>query len=313
MLFALIIMRWRPEFRRAVAFTLLAIVIGLIGLIVLARYSLIPAGLSISILPREICLLIVAIGNIRIFLVFVIQVLFARKAVPRILGDVAIAVALVVFALIRMNAVGVNLASIITTSAVLTGVVAFSLQATLGNLWGGIALQLDNTCRIGDWIQIEGLMGQVVGIRWRYTSIATNRNETIIIPNATLVNKTVTLLGRRGDERIAWRRPIEFDVGYEWTPGQVIAVVNAALDRAEIPYVATNPKAHCICAAFDAPAVRYWVRYWLTDLTEDEWVDSEIRVHVFAALGRARMEIPICEVGFVPALRAPSEIDPRRS
>ena len=66
-----------------------------------------------------------------------------------------------------MHVGGVNLASIITTSAVLTGVVAFSLQETLGNLWGGISLQLDNTARLGDWVRIENVTGQIVGIRWR--------------------------------------------------------------------------------------------------------------------------------------------------
>ena len=56
---------------------------------------------------------------------------------------------------------------------------------------------------------------------------------------------------------------------------------------------ATEPKAHCICWAFDAPAIKYVVRYRLMELREDEWVDSNVRIHIFAALGRARMEIPI--------------------
>ena len=82
-----------------------------------------------------------------------------RLAIPRILGGRADRVVLIVFALFRMKVVGVNLAGIITTSAVITGVIAFSLQETLGNLWGGIALQLDNTCRIGDWIRMDGVIG----------------------------------------------------------------------------------------------------------------------------------------------------------
>jgi small-conductance mechanosensitive channel len=81
-------------------------------------------------------------------------------AIPRIIADVLIAAVLVVFGIIRMKVVGVNLAGIITTSAVITGVIAFSLQETLGNLWGGVALQLDNTCRIGDWIRMEARRGR---------------------------------------------------------------------------------------------------------------------------------------------------------
>ena len=293
LLFALITIRLRPELRRPGLVTLLIIALGLGGLALLSRVQLIPAHLAIAVIPRELCLLIVALGNIRIYISFVVNVLLARRAVPRILGEVAIAVSLIAFTLIRLDAVGVNLTSIIATTTVAGAAIAFAAQSTLGNLLGGISLQLDNTCRLGDWIEIEGVTGEVVGIRWRYTSLATVNNVTIIIPNAQLMNNRVTLLGRRGDQRIPWRRPIEFGVGYEWTPGQVLAVVNAALERVTIPFVATEPKAHCICAGFDASAIKYVVYYWLTDIGSYIITDSRVRVHAYAALGRAGMEIPI--------------------
>ncbi|TMH55429.1 MAG: mechanosensitive ion channel, partial [Betaproteobacteria bacterium] len=259
----------------------------------LSRYQLIPAQLTIAVVPREICLLIVAIGIIRVFITFITSVLLARRAVPRILGEVSLAVALVVYALFRMDALGVNLTAISVSAAALTAIIGFAAQATLGNLLGGISLQLDNTCRIGDWIEIDGVTGEVVSIRWRYTALATVNNVTIVIPNAELMKNRVTLIGRRGDLRIPWRRPIEFGVGYEWTPGQVLAVVHAALERGEIPFVATEPIAHCVCAGFDQSAIKYIVYYWLTDIKSYLVTDSRVRVHVYAALGRAGMEIPI--------------------
>jgi small-conductance mechanosensitive channel/CRP-like cAMP-binding protein len=293
LLFALITMRLRPELQRSVLITLLLIAFGLGGLSLLSRYQIIPAHLAISVIPREICLLIVAVGNIRIYITFLINVLLARRAVPRIVGEVSIALSLIVFTLVRLDAVGVNLTSLIATTAVGGAAIAFAMQSTLGNLLGGISLQLDNTCRIGDWIEIEGVTGEVVGIRWRYTALATVNNVTIIIPNAQLMNNRVTLLGRRGDQRIPWRRPIEFTVGYEWTPGQVMAVVNAALERVDISCVATDPPANCICSGFDANAVKYIVYYWLTDINQYMVTDSRVRVHVYAALGRSGMDIPI--------------------
>ena len=293
LLFGLITMRLRPELRRSILVTLLLIALGLGGLSLLSRYQIIPAHLAISVVPREICLLIVALGIIRIYITFVVNVLLARRAVPRIVGEVSIALSVVVFTLIRLDAVGVNLTSIIATTAVGGAAIAFAMQSTLGNLLGGISLQLDNTCRIGDWIEIEGVTGEVVGIRWRYTALATVNNVTIIIPNASLMNNRVTLLGRRGDQRIPWRRPIEFMVGYEWTPGQVMAVVNAALERVDVPFVASEPAANCICAAFDSNAIKYTVYYWLTDIKQYMVTDSRVRVHVYAALGRAGMDIPI--------------------
>ena len=294
LLLGLITIRWQPLLRRSVFVKFVMIVLGLGGLELLSRYQPIPAHLAISVVPREICLLIVALGNIQLWIAFLGNVLLARRAVPRILGEVLLFVALIVYALFRIDALGVNLTTINISLGAVLGGVAFAAQATLNNLLGGISLQLDNTCRIGDWIELEsGITGEVVSIRWRYTALATVNNVTVIIPNAQLMNSRVTILGRRGDERIPWRRPIEFGVGYEWTPGQVLSVVREALARADIPFVATDRQPDCFCAGFDPSAIKYVVWYWLTDTRSYLITDSRMRVQVFAALGRAGMEIPI--------------------
>ncbi len=290
---ALVLMRWKRDQRQAMLQMLILLVIGVVGLLALNQFGASIAPTLAGAALREVCLLLAAFGFIRIFLVFVFQGLFARMALPRILGDVLFAFSLLTYTVYRMYAVGFDFASIAITSTVIGGGVALSLKEPLANLWGGVAIQLDNTCRIGDWIRIEGAMGQVVSIRWRYTALATNAGETLIIPNSLLVSHRVNLLARRGDQRIPWRRPVEFGVGYEWPPSRVIAVVDDALARADIVNVARAPAPSCICWSFDPSAIRYVIRYWLTNLVEDEWTDSEIRVHAFAALAREGMEIPI--------------------
>jgi CRP-like cAMP-binding protein len=202
------------------------------------------------------------------------------------------AVALVVYLLVRVSASGVNLAAIAIPSTVITAALAFSLQATLGNLWGGIALQLDNTCRIGDWIRFEGVTGQIVSIRWRYLAMATTTNETVIIPNAKLVNNHVHVLGRRGDFRVPLRHTVPFAVVYSVPPSQVIAIVRDALLRSEIPTMAMDPPPQCVCLGFDDNGIQYGAIYWLTDLGRDMGTDSDVRVHVYAALQRHGMQIP---------------------
>ena len=289
---ALVTLWLRRDLRGNMINMSIAMGVGLVGLIVLARYGGAISDATIAVVVREALLLLVAIGFTRVLLMFLFQGVLKRLAIPRILADVLIAVVLVVFALVRMKVVGVNLASIITTSAVITGVIAFSLQETLGNLWGGIALQLDNTCRIGDWIRMDGVSGQVVGIRWRYTAIATNMGETVIIPNGQLIKNRVTVLGRRGDERIPARRDVEFTVSYDAPASRVLAAVVDGLAHAEIRNVAVRPPIIVNCTGFGDSGVHYVVRYWCTDLAHDLWTDSQIRLHVAAILARNRMEIP---------------------
>ncbi|HKE13663.1 MAG TPA: hypothetical protein VKB80_02275, partial [Kofleriaceae bacterium] len=77
-----------------------------------------------------------------------------RVEVPRIVQDVVAAGSFIVGALFLLPAWGVNLGGLIATSAVLTAVIGFSLQDTLGNLMGGMTLQMEKSIRPGDWVQV---------------------------------------------------------------------------------------------------------------------------------------------------------------
>jgi small-conductance mechanosensitive channel/CRP-like cAMP-binding protein len=282
----------RPALRRAMFRLILMLAVGLGALLLLSTLPGADPQATLRVVLREVALLILAIAVAGIALTFTFEALLGGRAVPRILADVLMALALIGFALYRMNVAGVNIAGIVTTSAIITGVIAFSLQEALGNLWGGIALQVDNTCRIGDWIRVDDLMGKVVSIRWRYVAIATNDDETIIVPNSTLMKQKVTVIGRRGDDRVPWRRRIEFFTGYDVPPSRVIAIVDAALRRAEIPYVVRSPEPSVRVVKFDASTIRYAVRFWVDEPYHDEWIDSQVALHAHSALGRHGIEMP---------------------
>ncbi len=289
---AAVMMGWHRETRRTMVAMLAVVVVGLIGaFIIYAIPSARPDG-KLAVAVREFVLFIIAFGLIRVFFTFLFQGVLARFAMPRILTDLLLTVALIVYLLVRVNASGVDLTAIAVPSSVIGAALAFSLQATLGNLWGGIALQLDNTARIGDWIRFEGVTGQIVGIRWRYLAIATTTNETVIIPNAKLVNNHVHVLGRRGDFRVPLRHTVPFAVVFSVPPSRVIAYVREALLRSEIPTMATDPEPQVVCTGFDDNGIQYGVNYWLTDLARDMATDSEVRVHIYAALERHGLDIP---------------------
>jgi len=49
---------------------------------------------------------------------------------------------------------GIRLAPVLATSAVYSLILGLALQDTLGNLFAGVALQLDKPYEIGDWIEV---------------------------------------------------------------------------------------------------------------------------------------------------------------
>src|SRR3981081_4431311 len=91
------------------------------------------------------------------------------RDLPRIIEDLAIVVAYVVYGFVQPRGARVSLPSLIPPSSVLTAVLAFAMQDTLGNLLGGLAIQLDNSVRVGDWGRVDDTVGRVGDNRWRST------------------------------------------------------------------------------------------------------------------------------------------------
>jgi CRP-like cAMP-binding protein len=201
-----------------------------------------------------------------------------------------VAVAWIVVAISLLGAVGVNLTGIVATSAVVTAVIAFSLQDTLGNIMGGVAVQMDRSLHIGDWIRVGEIEGRVTQIRWRHTAIETRAWDTVLIPNTQLTKTNVTVLGRRTDEPVQRRQAVPFNVDFRYSPTHVIDVVEAALRGQTLPGVASRPQPNCIMIDFKDSYGTYAARYWLTDMNIADVTDSLIRSRVYAALRRAGID-----------------------
>ena len=225
-------------------------------------------------------------------------------AIPRILIDLITAFGvLVVFIAVGKRA-GFSVAGLITTSAVLTAVIGFSLQDTLGNVMGGLSVQLDKSLKVGDWVTLGPgqASGRVVEIRWRYTAIETRSWDTVIIPNGALVKSQITILGRRHGAASQTRRQVDFYVDFRTSPTEVITAVENALRKDPVPRMATDPLPHCLFMGIRDSYAHYAVRFWITDLAVDDPVDSTVRVRVWFALRRASipMSIPASTVFLTP-------------
>ena len=215
--------------------------------------------------------------------------------VPTILRDIVTAGVIVVAIIAVANRAGFSVAGLITTSAILTAVIGFSLQDTLGNMMGGLALQLDNSVQVGDWITIAPgtPSGRVTEIRWRYTAIETRGWETIIIPNSVLMKSQVVVHGRRLGAPCQLRHSVDFFVDFRTSPTDVIRTVRAAVVGARIENVASSPAPHVLFLGIRDSFAHYAVRFWLADLAIDDPTDSEVRTRLYFALRRAGIPMSI--------------------
>ncbi|MEK7811761.1 MAG: mechanosensitive ion channel family protein, partial [Pseudomonadota bacterium] len=164
------------------------------------------------------------------------------------------------------------------------------------NILGGLALQLDNSIEVGDWIKVDDISGKVVDIRWRSTLVETRNWETVVFPNSQLMKNKFLVLGRRTDQPVQWRRWIWFNVSLETSPSKVINVVEDAVLHTEITNVAKTPPPNCVLMDMDNKGyARYALRYWLTDLAADDPTDGVMRWHIMPALQRAGLKLAMEE------------------
>jgi small-conductance mechanosensitive channel/CRP-like cAMP-binding protein len=231
-------------------------------------------------------------------LLFDLVLVALRIEVANIVHDLSLGAAYILALVGILHRSGVQLSGIIATSAVVTVVLGLSLQATLGNVLGGIALQLDDSIHVGDWVQLaSGQQGRIVAIRWRHTVVETRNWDTIIVPNGTLLGENIVILGQRQDQPVQHRMWVYFNVDFRYSPEEVINVVDDALQGTPIAHVAASPAPHCICYDFareGGDSMGYYaVRYWLTELASDDPTSSAVRVRIYVALKRAGIPLAV--------------------
>lgn len=211
-------------------------------------------------------------------------------SVPRIAYDLSFTGLAFVWGLFCLRLSGVDPTPIFATSAVITAVLAFSMQDTLGNVLGGVTLQLDNSVRVGDWIKLDEISGRVTDVHWRFTAIETRNRETVMVPNSWLMKNRFTVMRGSDIHPLAWRRSVSFNIEPTADPEAVIRALERAVLDAEIPDVLKNPVPNAILSEVASGYCRYTLRYWLGNPQFDDVGDSSVRVHALASLVRAGIE-----------------------
>ena len=121
----------------------------------------------------------------------------------RILGYTLIAIGFYV----AFQAVGFDLSSLAIIAASLGVGVGFGLQNIINNFVSGIIILAERPISIGDRIDVAGVAGRVTKIQLRSTTVVTNDNITMIVPNADFISNNVTNWSH-GDPKVRIRVPV---------------------------------------------------------------------------------------------------------
>ncbi len=268
--------------------------------LLLGAYLVLVVGHRLLIGPMSpnsklamLALLLLLIAGTRIaFLVVVdwLLVRWLRHDVPRIFRDILQAVLFLAMTLVLFRSMGVELGSLLTTSAILTAVIGLSLQESLGNLVAGLAVRAERPFEIGDWVEIadgQKAVGRVVEINWRATKLRGNEQFEVVVPNGLIAKSTFRNYSRPDP---VTRRTVDFQGPYAIPPNQIgDVVINALRGTAG---VLASPPPRLWLAGFGDSGINYQVVYFLTDFAARNDIDSSIRTRIWYALHRAQISMP---------------------
>ncbi|MDD5677216.1 MAG: mechanosensitive ion channel family protein [Kiritimatiellae bacterium] len=211
-----------------------------------------------------------------------------RVFVARIIRDLTTVLIIALFALLFLRLVlNVNLAAILTPSAILTAIIGLSMQDTIGNFIAGLIIQTEKPFDLDDWIEVDGHRAQVREMNWRYTKIETTDKIYMIIPN----NKIST------DKVINYSKPtpvvkefITIGVSYNVPPVKVKQAVLAILKAN--PHIVQKDDSAVLLHECGDSSIVYRIEYMIADPGSHRKIRDEVFSAIWYQFKKHAIEIP---------------------
>lgn len=183
----------------------------------------------------------------------------AREAV----GTMVRYIAVILGFLILLPTAGIDL-SVLAVVAGAVGIgVGFGLQTIADNFISGIIIMFERPIKVGDRIEVGDVHGQVTAIKARATTVLTNDNISVIVPNSRFISENVVNWTHSG-ELVRFR--VEVGVAY----GSDVNLVNRVLlDAArKCPDVLADPEPTVRLKEFGDSALVFELLVWSSTLVQ---------------------------------------------
>ncbi|MGB1949753.1 MAG: mechanosensitive ion channel family protein [Marinobacter sp.] len=166
-------------------------------------------------------------------------------------------VVVAVFAMAALREAGFSLDVVLGAAGILTVAIGFASQTSASNMISGLFLLVERPFEIGDFIEVETTLGEVIGIDMLSVKLRTTDNLYVRIPNETLIKTPVV-----NRSRFPIRR-LDLTVGIAYAE-DVEKVEKLLLELAERnPACLEEPRPFVLVTSFGPSSVDLQFSFWV--------------------------------------------------
>ncbi len=238
---------------------------------------------------------------VSVFLVFfiasLIRKLLVRKIFPRYHMDIGVSQAigtivkyiLVIIGLfIVLQTAGINLSSLGLLLGALGVGIGFGLQNITNNFISGIIILFERPIKVGDRVEIDELSGNVVRISARSTTIITNDNISVIVPNSDFINNQV-INWSHSSRNVRLNFPV--GVSYNEDPEEIRRILIGIAEKN--PGILKDPPPDVLFDEFADSSINFILRVWTSEYNDKPRVlKSQLYYEIFRVFREKGIEIP---------------------
>ncbi|MEM4336871.1 MAG: mechanosensitive ion channel family protein [Candidatus Woesearchaeota archaeon] len=182
---------------------------------------------------------------------------------------------------------GVQIGPFLAGIGVVGIAVAFAMQSTLSNIFGGVSILWDRTFKKGDLIYLDQeTSGEVLHVGLRSTRILTFDNEMIIIPNGVLANTKIKNIAKPEPKT---RVVVPFSVAYGADIEKVKKIVLSEIKQMNI---SKEPKPFVAFVEMASSSLNFKAFFYVDKYSQRFSAIDEANTRIYNALNKHNIEIP---------------------
>ncbi|MEM1645550.1 MAG: mechanosensitive ion channel family protein [Ignisphaera sp.] len=202
-----------------------------------------------------------------------------------------------------LGAIGIDLTGFAIAGGFAGIVIGIALQPILSNLFAGIYLMIEKTVNVGEFVEINNNLGEIVNISPMFTRIRTVDGHIVSIANTQIIGSVI----KNYSKAIARRVEFNISIAYKENAEKAYNIVKRILD--EHPYVLVNPSPDVFVSELGQSGVNIKVRVWTPPQVAYDVV-KDLLWRIKKALSEEGIEIPFTQVDIW--FRTPLIIDNRQ-